>query len=219
MKNIITLIVLLCFVNSCSKAQELNYAKKLDVCFNKKELKVLNRACEVFENQLTKRYSQSVLEEAYLTYLMDLGSQKIPPNYFFSNESKEILMEMKAIGLFDKIWMNIDSIESIPGPDFDEIVIAPTKQKKDKEISKKEKTKELFCLNPNADYFKCTTAQITNPKLIEYYKVYEIMPDVSHTLKSTGLGMTLKKEDLKNDVLKLSIAIEFFIEMTILFSD
>ena len=220
MNKLILLIAIQFLVFSCSNSQDLDYAKKLDSCFDQNELTILNEACIAFEEQLTKQYSNLELEQAYLQYLKDLGEMKVHPSFFFSDKSKVALKKIKSSTVFDKIWINLDSVEF--DNLFDELdyeIIPITGSNNEIEKTEPANEIELYCLNPKAEYFKCVSSSMTNSELIEYYKTIGQVPDISPSLKSSALGYSLKKKDFENDVLKLSVAIEFFIEMALMFPE
>lgn len=103
MKKLTLLIITIIFFNCKSENKsQVDYANSLSNCLTKKEIKLLNKGCEIFEEEILKINERNNIGNSYKEYVESFKEhpRKIPE----SKKVNDYLIELKKYNLFNKIW-------------------------------------------------------------------------------------------------------------------
>jgi hypothetical protein len=103
MKKLTLLIITIIFFNcKTENKSQVDYANSLSNCLTKKEIKLLNKGCEIFEEQILKIYERNNIGNSYKEYVESFKEhpRKIPE----SKKVNDYLIELKKSELYNKIW-------------------------------------------------------------------------------------------------------------------
>lgn len=207
--NIRTIILaIILATTSCSSQTSVHYADSLEDCLTDEDISLLNEACQTFETQLTNKYSGQELGQAYKAFLQDIQTMNIPPNFFSTTDSKELLVRIKNSKTFDKIWTKLSSVET-----YDDIQIYTSDGQQDKPQNEF----DPYCTNPNGAYLDCLTKKNNNKTIADYLETIKSVPGVSPGLTASVLKDNLTKEDFESGLTRLIIAIGFYYEIGLMF--
>lgn len=172
------------------------------------EISLLNEACQTFEKQLIGKYNRHELGQSYKTFLQDVQTMNVPPSFFVTTESRELLERIRESKTFDKIWTKLSSVES-----YDEIEIVTT----DGPQTKPQDEFDPYCTNPSGIYLDCLTKQNNNKTIGDYLETIKTVPGLSPGLAAGVLKGNLTDEDFENGLIRLIIAINFYYEIGLMF--
>jgi hypothetical protein len=175
--NIRTVILAIILATaSCTSQTTVNYADSLKGCLTDEDISLLNEACQTFETQLSKKYSGQEIGQAYKAFLQDIQTMNVPPNFFVTTGSKEILGRIGNSKTFDKIWTKLSSVET-----YDDIeVFTPDGQQ-----AKPQNEFDPYCTNPNGAYLDCLTKKNNNKAIADYLEAIKSAPGVSPGLTAS----------------------------------
>lgn len=198
-------LILLTACSSCNSQSKSDYANDLNDCLSAEDVTLLNEACMTFEKQLTVRYPETEVAKVYRAYLIDLQAMKVPPSFLTSAESKKMIARLKSTKTFDKVWVKLADLagdELLPIPPINGEAVPQPKAKP-----------QGFCINPNGALLLCLINKSKNKSFKEYLNTLKEMPDISPGLTSGLLAESLKSEDYNNNLIKLTIAVNFYYEL------
>lgn len=195
----------LLFTASCTHQNSVQYADRLKGCLTQEDVFLLNEACHTFESQLAKRYKNQELGRAYKTFLFDIQTMSVPPDFFVTAENREVLIRMKKTKTFDKIWtkMSYDDI-------FEDMEVYAVDGKQE------EAEPESFTLNPNGAYLDCLMKVSEHEAMADFLEAIRTIPGISPGLTAGVLKESLTQEDFDNGLIRLIIAIGFYYELALM---
>lgn len=209
--NIRTLILaVLLSTTSCTSQTLVSYADNLKDCLTKEDISILNEAAQTFETELKNKYKGKNMGQSYKLFLQDIQTMNIPPSFFLSKDSKEILARIKKSKTFDEIWVSLSSVES-----YDDIEIVTI----DGYQTKSEDEFDPYCTNPNGKYLDCLIKQNKNKTIDDYLEAIKTEPGLSPGLTAGMLKENLTDKDFDNGLTRLIIAINFYYEMGLMFDE
>ncbi|SFB43782.1 hypothetical protein [Algoriphagus aquimarinus] len=194
----------------CSSQTLVDYADNLKDCMSKEDISLLNEAAQTFETELKNKYKGKNLGQSYKSFLQDIKMMNIPPSFFLSKDSKEILARIKKSKTFDEIWVPLSSVESYD--DIEIITIDEPQTKSDDEF-------EPYSTNPEGKYLNCLIKQNKNNIINEYLEAIKAVPGLSPGLVAGMLEENLTDKDLENSLTRLIIAINLYYEMVLMFDE
>jgi hypothetical protein len=103
MKKLTLLIITILFFNcKTENKSQVDYANSLSNCLTKKEIKLMNKGCEIFEEEILKINERNNIGNSYKEYVESFKEhpRKIPE----SKKVNDYLIELKKSNLFNKIW-------------------------------------------------------------------------------------------------------------------
>ena len=204
----IVILAIILATTSCTSQTSVNYADILKDCLSEEDISLLNEACQIFETQLTNKYSEQELGQAYKAFLEDIQTMNLSPNFFVTTDSKEIFGRMKNSKTFDKIWTTLSYVET-----YDDIKIYTPDGQQDKPQNEF----DPYCTNPSGAYLECFTKKNNNKTIADYLEAIKSAPGVSPGLTASVLKDNLTKEDFDNGLTRLIIAINFYFEIGLMF--
>lgn len=210
--NIRTLILaFLLSTIGCSSRTLVDYADNLKGCLTQEDISLLNEAAQTFETGLKNKYKGKNIGQSYKSFLQDIQTMNIPPSFFLSKDSKDILARIKKSKTFVEIWVPLSSVESYD--DIDEILTIDGLQ------TKSEDEFDLYYTNPNGKYLNCLIKQNKNKIINEYLEAIKTVPGLSLGLTAGMLKENLTDKDFDNGLTRLIIAINFYYEMGLMFDE
>ncbi|MBN3583462.1 hypothetical protein JYB64_13770 [Algoriphagus aestuarii] len=209
-RALIFVFLLLTTTTSCSSQTLVDYADNLKDCMSKEDISLLNEAAQTFETELKNKYKGKNLGQSYKSFLQDIKMMNIPPSFFLSKDSKEILARIKKSKTFDEIWVPLSSVESYD--DIEIITIDEPQTKSDDEF-------EPYSTNPEGKYLNCLIKQNKNNIINEYLEAIKAVPGLSPGLVAGMLEENLTDKDLENSLTRLIIAINLYYEMVLMFEE
>ena len=144
-----------------------------------------------FENILKKYYPSNSIEKSYEQYLTDLELQKINPAIIEENASKKLFNELKKTTTFNKIWIEDKSDTSL----------------------------KSYKINLNGEFYNYLIKNTSNLDVKEGYVEFRKNKNISPFLLVSALKEFLKSSDYKLEVTKNSIAILFYYDIIMQFSN
>jgi hypothetical protein len=207
MKTYFLILLVAILLPGCRFKTTVDYADSLDSCLTRKDIEVLNVACETFEDQLTKRYPNSATGQAYLDFLMDLAAMDIPPEFFFNTNSKTILHKMISAETFNKIWVRNAQYDT----DVEEILIRTT----DGKIDDLGEMYDQYVISPSGAFFTCLSGKNKRETLFGYYELIHKRIMLSPALIAHLFVNNLTEEDLDDGLTRLSIAIGLYYDLIV----
>ena len=205
-----TILLLLFLFCSKTYAQTCNYADALDTCFGREERNLLNQACAEFEELLSQRYPNKELHKAYKAYLEDLEDWKIKPEFYW-DRSPSLIKEIKASSLFDKIWISCSRYDSILNLEKKDTLNNEPKEKQAGRV-----INPCFLINFRAYYFNCVLNQMTRRDLIDYFEITKEFLGLVYRAKAELLLRCARTKDFNNDLVKLTVVVEIYLEPIIM---
>lgn len=205
-----TILAIVFAATSCGFPSHAQYAESLKKCLTKEDISLLNEACLTFETKLKKYYGGQEYGEAYRAFLYDIQTMNLPPDFFVTADSKEMMERMKNSKTFDKIWIKLSLVDT-----YDIVEIVPA----DSQEGKSEYEFDPYFTNPNGEYLGCLMKQNINRTINEYLEAIKSMPGISPGLTARLLQESLTDEDFDNGLTRLVIAIGFYYEMGLMFGE
>ncbi|MFD0976988.1 hypothetical protein [Salinimicrobium gaetbulicola] len=196
---------------SCKSQNHFNYSKGFSDCLSNKDIELLDKATQIFEQKLSEYYGGKNANENFMLYLKDSGSippSLKPPKFYYNHESLEIIQELKRNGTYEKIWRDYDPDDS--SEDNIEII------QLDGSDEPERKPLKMAFLDPNGDYLDCIKRYYSNKPIKEVLIIQSEHGDIATSVIASVLKKQLKEKDFENGLNKVIVAISSYYEMTIL---
>jgi hypothetical protein len=203
----ILILATLLATSGCNSRTSINYADNLKGCLTDEDIMLLNEACLSFELKLINKYKVQKLGQAYKKFLQDVQKMALPPGFFVTTDSNELLERIRKSKTFDKIWTKLSSVES-----YEDIEIITTDGS---QIIPQDEF-DSYCTNPRGNYIECLTKQNINNAIGKYLETIKSVPGLSPGITSGVLNENLTDTDFDNELTRLIIAIGFYYELVLL---
>ena len=209
MSKRILFLILPLLITSCNSQNISNYAEKLSDCLSESDIELLNKATYIFELKLADYYGNKDSKQNFIAYINDLGS--IPPTlksseFYYNDETVEIIKELKQNKTFEKIWLDYEEDDS----QEEDIEIAQLEGIEEPEIEEL----KLTILNPNGEFLDCVNSNYQNPTVKKVLAAQAEYGNIASSILAGVLKKQLTEKDFENGLNKLIVAITLYYDMT-----
>jgi len=200
------IIIILISSFSCKDKLSIDYANDLSTCMNSNDIELLNEACRVFEENLNERYNGIEIGKAYTQFLKDLEFTDVPPQFFLSHKSKQILQKIKDSKTFEKIWIKQSLLEKSDNIEIIEFASAESKEDYWNDM-------DFYCTNPKGEFLDCLIKNNKNESIIDFLSIITTEPGLSPVITSKSIVDNLQSNEYDNGLIRLMITTCFYYEI------
>ncbi|MCK7591481.1 hypothetical protein M0G43_12915 [Subsaxibacter sp. CAU 1640] len=193
-------IALLLMCLSCSKSKTPDYASEMKSCLNDTDRKLINDAVQLFEKKLAHKYQRQSIGKAYISYIKELHTQEVEPDFILSAETKTIIDSLKNGGTYDKIWKKLETI-----------------LKENNRYKDGVKTIDIYTLDPNGIYLNCLIETSKNKIIKKHLMRKRETPEFSYAFAVEDFSSNFTEKDFDDNLNRMIIAINYYYELYSLF--